>query len=48
LKFLSRPSLRAVATWAHWSDSYRGRIAPAAYADAIKGAAFGLQLESWW
>jgi maltoporin len=48
LKFLSRPSLRAFATWAHWSDSYRGRIAPAAYADAIKGAAFGLQLESWW
>ena len=25
MKFLSRPSLRAFATWAHWSDSYRGQ-----------------------
>jgi maltoporin len=48
LRFLSRPSLRAFATWAHWSDSLRGTIAPAAYAGAIQGAAFGVQLESWW
>ena len=48
LKFLSRPSLRAYATYAHWTDSFRGSVAPAAYADAIKGASFGVQLESWW
>ena len=48
LKFFSRPSLRAFATWAHWSDSFRGSVAPAAYADAVHGAAFGVQLESWW
>jgi maltoporin len=48
LKFLSRPSLRAYATWAHWTDSFRGSVATAAYADAIKGASFGVQLESWW
>ena len=48
LKFFSRPSLRAFATWAHWSDSFRGSVAPAAYANAVHGAAFGVQLESWW
>jgi maltoporin len=48
LKFFSRPSLRAFATWAHWSDSFRGRVAPVTYADDVHGAAFGVQLESWW
>jgi maltoporin len=48
LKFFSRPSLRAFATWAHWSESFRGSVAPAAYANAVHGAAFGVQLESWW
>ena len=28
-KFLRRPSLRAFATWAHWSDAFRGQIAAA-------------------
>jgi maltoporin len=48
LKFLSRPSLRAYATYAHWTDSFRGSVAPVTYGDAIKGASFGVQLESWW
>jgi maltoporin len=48
LKFLSRPSLRAFATWAHWSDSLRGSVAVPGYASAIHGSAFGVQLESWW
>ncbi len=48
LKFLSRPSLRAFATWARWSDSFRGRVAAATHLDAIQGAAFGVQLETWW
>jgi maltoporin len=48
VKFLSRPSLRAFATYAHWTDSFRGSVAPATYFDAIKGASFGVQLESWW
>ena len=48
MRFLSRPSLRAFATWAHWSDSYRGRIAAATNPDAVHGAAFGVQLETWW
>jgi maltoporin len=48
LKFFSRPSLRAFATWAHWSDSFRGQIASASYPDGVHGAAFGVQLETWW
>ena len=48
LKFLSRPSLRAFATWAHWSDSLRGSVAPMAYPTSVQGTAFGVQLESWW
>ena len=48
LKFLSRPSLRAFATWAHWSDDFRGRIATASYPDSVSGTSFGVQLESWW
>jgi maltoporin len=48
LKFLSRPSLRAFATWAHWSDSFRGQVAPLSYGDKVHGAAFGVQMETWW
>ena len=47
-KFLSRPSLRAFVTWAHWSDSFRGRIATATNPNAVQGSAFGVQMESWW
>jgi maltoporin len=48
MKFLSRPSLRAFATWAHWSDTFRGSVASATNPDAVRGAAFGVQLETWW
>ncbi len=48
LSFLSRPSLRAFATWAHWSDTYRGQIAAATNPNAVHGAAFGVQVEAWW
>jgi maltoporin len=47
-KFLSRPSLRAFVTWAHWSDSFRGRVATATNPNAVHGSAFGVQMESWW
>ncbi len=47
-KFLSRPSLRAFATWAKWSDAFRGQIAAATNPTAVRGAAFGVQMEAWW
>ena len=48
LNFFSRPSLRAFATWAHWSKSLHGSVAPEAYPDAPRGSASGVQFESWW
>jgi maltoporin len=48
LKFFSRPSLRAFATWAHWSDAFRGQVAPVSYRNGIRGGAFGVQMEAWW
>jgi maltoporin len=45
VKFFSRPSLRAFATWAHWSESFRGLVAPVTYGDDVNGFAFGVQLE---
>jgi maltoporin len=48
MTFLSRPALRAFATWAHWSDSFRGSVASATNPDAVRGSAFGVQLETWW
>jgi maltoporin len=47
-KFLRRPSLRAFATWAHWSDAFRGRIAAATDPTAVRGISVGVQMESWW
>jgi maltoporin len=48
IRFLTRPSLRAYATWAAWSDEFRGRVAAATNPNATHGWAFGVQLESWW
>ncbi len=48
IRVLSRPSLRAFATWASWSDAFRGGVAGATNPDALRGVAFGVQLESWW
>jgi maltoporin len=48
LKFFSRPSLRAFATWAKWSETFRGSIAAVTNPDAVRGFAFGVQMEAWW
>jgi maltoporin len=48
LKFLSRPSLRAFATWAHWSDAFRGQVAAVTDPNAVRGTAVGVQMETWW
>jgi maltoporin len=47
-KFLRRPSLRAFATWAHWSDAFRGQIAAVTDPDAVRGTSVGVQMEAWW
>jgi maltoporin len=45
---LSRPSLRAYATWASWSDGFVGLVAPVRYGTKSSGFAAGVQLETWW
>jgi maltoporin len=47
-KFLRRPSLRTFATWAHWSDAFRGQIAAATDPAAVHGLSAGVQMETWW
>lgn len=50
--FWARPTLRAFATVAFWSDSAKGQIgtegAGGGYATDTTGTSFGVQLESWW
>jgi maltoporin len=48
LGFLSRPSLRAFATYAAWTDSFVGEVSPLTYGNGRHGVAFGVQFESWW
>jgi maltoporin len=45
---LSRPSLRAYATWAHCSDGFVGLVVPLLYGSEQRGFAAGVQLETWW
>jgi len=45
---LERPSIRAYATWARWSDDFVGLVAPVTYGDTNRGWAVGVQLETWW
>jgi maltoporin len=45
--FMTRPELRAFATFAVWSDSLKGAIGSPAYADKNYGFIFGVQAETW-
>jgi maltoporin len=47
-KFFSRPVLRAFATYARWSEDFKGRVGGTAYENATDGLSFGLQVEAWW
>jgi maltoporin len=45
---LSRPSLRAYATWARWTQGFVGLVAPVLYGNSDAGFAAGVQIETWW
>lgn len=47
-KILSRPAIRAYFTYAVWSDTYDGQIAPSSFPDQNNGVSFGIQMETWW
>lgn len=45
---LDRPALRMYATWASWSDEFRGQVATHSFAEDTEGFGAGVQIESWW
>jgi len=47
-RIMSRPVLRAFLTYATWSDSFVGQVAPVSFPDQSRGISFGLQMEVWW
>ena len=47
-KFFSRPVLRAFATYANWSDSFRGLVGGTPYQNRTSGLTYGVQAEHWW
>jgi maltoporin len=46
--FFSRPVIRVFATYAKWTDGFRGYVGGDALANQTWGASFGVQGESWW
>lgn len=46
--FWERPVLRAFATYAGWSDDFKGQVGGDTYADATDGWSIGIQAEHWW
>jgi maltoporin len=47
-RFFSRPVIRAFATYAAWSDEFKGQIGGNDYANDRSGLTWGIQMESWW
>lgn len=47
-KFFDRPVLRLFATYASWSDAFKGQVGGAAFANDTAGLTYGVQAESWW
>jgi maltoporin len=46
--FWARPELRAFVTAAFWSDSIKGAVGGAPFADDTFGLTAGVQMEAWW
>ena len=46
--FLSRPVIRAYATWAHWSNEFIGKVGGQDFIGLDNGWGFGMQVETWW
>jgi maltoporin len=46
--FMSRPTIRAFLTYAHWGSGFVGKIGGPDYATSNDGLTWGVQMESWW
>src|SRR5580658_5884666 len=47
-KFFGRPVLRAFATYANWSDGFRGFVGGVPFQNRTSGMTYGVQAEHWW
>lgn len=47
-RFMSRPVIRAFATYAHWSDDFVGQVGGNDYLTQNDGWTYGVQMEVWW
>ncbi len=47
-KFFGRPVLRAFATYADWSNGFRGFVGGVPFQNRTSGLTFGVQAEHWW
>ena len=46
--FMSRPAIRAFATYAQWGNGFRGQVGGPDYVNSTQGWTWGIQMESWW
>jgi maltoporin len=46
--FMSRPTIRAFLTYAHWGSGFVGKVGGPDYATSNEGLTWGVQMESWW
>jgi maltoporin len=46
-QFFSRPVLRVFATYASWSNSFRGLVGGIPFQDRTRGLTYGVQAETW-
>jgi len=47
-QFFSRPVLRLFATYANWSNGYRGFVGGIPFQDRTSGLTYGVQAQTWW
>jgi maltoporin len=47
-QFFSRPALRIFATYASWSNGFRGFVGGVPFEDRTNGWTYGVQAETWW
>jgi maltoporin len=47
-RFMSRPVIRAFATFARWGDDFEGSVGGNDYLAEHYGLTYGLQMEAWW
>jgi maltoporin len=47
-RFFSRPVIRVYATYATWSEDFKGQVGGPDYANSTSGWTWGMQMESWW